>query len=163
MSGALAERVGRILSGRSLVLAAAESCTGGLLCATLTSVPGSSAYFRGGVVAYDNAVKEKVLFVPEGLIARHGAVSGEVAAAMAEGVARALGAQVGVGITGIAGPTGGSPEKPVGTVWISVVAPKGRMVRHFLLPGDRESVREGAVERGLLLLLEILGAGEWGR
>lgn len=115
------------------------------------------------MVAYDNAVKEKVLFVPEGLIARHGAVSGEVAAAMAEGVARALGAQVGVGITGIAGPTGGSPEKPVGTVWISVVAPKGRMVRRFFLPGDRESVREGAVERGLLLLLEILGAGEWGR
>lgn len=158
MTCALAARLGRVLSSRSLTLAVAESCTGGLLCAALTDIPGSSAYFKGGVVAYDNAVKAAELSVPPDLIARAGAVSGEVAAAMAEGVARRLAANVGVGTTGIAGPAGGSPEKPVGTVWVAVAAGAVRISRRFLLSGDRDAVRAGAVERALRILIEVLGA-----
>lgn len=159
---ALAERVGRLLAARSLSVAVAESCTGGLLCAALTDVPGSSAYFRGGIVAYDNAIKTAELGVPVELLGREGAVSEPVAAAMADGVARRLAANVGVGTTGIAGPGGGSPGKPVGTVWIAVAAGPVRISRRFAVPGDRDAVRAGAVERALRMLLEALEAGGGG-
>lgn len=163
MTRSLAETVGRVLSSRALTVAAAESCTGGLLCAAITGVPGSSAYFKGGIVAYGDAVKAEELSVPAQLLARAGAVSGEVAAAMAEGAARRLAADVGIGATGIAGPGGGSPEKPVGTVWIAVAAGAVRISRRLLLPGDREEVRAATVAHALRILLEALGAGPEGQ
>ncbi len=113
----LEEVVGQLLLGGKCTLATAESCTGGNVAATLTSVPGSSAYFVGSVIAYDNSVKKKVLNVKEESLARHGAVSEEVVKQMAEGVRMALGADIGLSTSGIAGPTGGTPEKPVGTIW----------------------------------------------
>ncbi len=138
--------VGARLRERGLTVALAESCTGGLAAGRLTAVPGSSSYVRGGVVAYSNDVKAQVLGVPTALLASVGAVSEPVAAAMAEGVRRVLGADIGVGITGIAGPDGGTEEKPVGTVCFSVAGP-GSQVHTFTrrLPGDREHVRRWAV------------------
>ena len=152
------EQVARLLSGRSI--AVAESCTGGLMAARLTDRAGSSDYVLGGVVAYSNAAKVGFAGVPERLIERHGAVSAEVAAALADGAIVRFGAQVGVGITGIAGPGGGSPDKPVGTVCLSVAhVDAERVDRTLQLPGDRAMVRERATTvalhmlRGLLLAL----------
>ena len=152
------EQVARLLSGRSI--AVAESCTGGLMAARLTDRAGSSDYVLGGVVAYSNAAKVGFAGVPERLIERHGAVSAEVAAALADGAIARFGAQVGVGITGIAGPGGGSPDKPVGTVCLSVAhVDAERVDRTLQLPGDRAMVRERATTvamhmlRGLLLAL----------
>jgi nicotinamide-nucleotide amidase len=137
-------------------IAAAESCTGGLVAARLTSVPGSSEAFAGGVVAYDNRVKRELLAVSDGILSRHGAVSAETAAAMAQGIRRALGADVGVSVTGIAGPGGGTPEKPVGLVFISVESPGGASTRRFELPGDREAVRSRATGLALHMLRRVL-------
>jgi nicotinamide-nucleotide amidase len=136
------EVVGDLLRERHQTIAAAESCTGGLLMGRLTEVSGSSAWVVGGVVAYSNEVKVRELGVPAALIAAHGAVSEPVALAMASGVAARLGATVGVGITGIAGPTGGTPDKPVGTVAMAVwQAPDRLQVRTALFPGDRHTIR----------------------
>jgi len=139
---ALEAVVGRLLSERRLTLATAESCTGGLVAERLTRVPGSSAYFVGGVVAYSDAVKTALLGVPAALLAEHGAVSEPVARAMAEGARRALGSDWALAVTGVAGPGGGSDEKPVGTVDLAWAGPGGatdhRRVR-FL--GARERVR----------------------
>jgi nicotinamide-nucleotide amidase len=139
---ALEAVVGRLLSERRLTLATAESCTGGLVAERLTRVPGSSAYFVGGVVAYSDAVKTAFLGVPAALLAEHGAVSEPVARAMAEGARRALGCDWALAVTGVAGPGGGSDEKPVGTVDLAWAGPGGatdhRRVR-FL--GARERVR----------------------
>jgi len=132
--------VGDLLLERRFRIAVAESCTGGLVLGRLTDVPGSSGWVTGGVVAYDNAVKVHQLGVAEGVIAEHGAVSEPVARAMAEGVKARLGADVGVGVTGIAGPGGGTAAKPVGMVVIAV-AVSDTTVRTFLFPGDREAVR----------------------
>jgi nicotinamide-nucleotide amidase len=137
---AIEDVVGGLLLARGWRIAAAESCTGGLLLQRLTDVAGSSAWVHGGVVAYDNAVKIGTLGVDAGDITSHGAVSEEVARAMARGVRTRLGADVGVAITGIAGPTGGSDEKPVGTVFIAVSSDRDH-VRRFLFPGDRAMVR----------------------
>lgn len=143
--------VGALLAARGLTLATAESCTGGLLAERLTRIPGSSAYFLGGVVAYSNASKRRDLAVDEELLARHGAVSEPVARALAEGARRRFGAELGVGITGVAGPGGGSEEKPVGTVHVALAGP-GEAIEHRRLrfPGDRERVRwfaaQGALE-----------------
>src|SRR5205823_10425396 len=117
------EVVGDLLKARGLTIAAAESCTGGLFVSRLTDVAGSSAYVRAGIVAYDNAEKTALLGVPDDLLVRHGAVSEPVAIAMAEGIRTRTGVGVAVAITGIAGPGGGTPEKPVGTVVIAVLAP----------------------------------------
>ena len=141
-------------------VAVAESCTGGAVCEALTAVPGSSAYFLGGVVAYGNASKVRDLGVPAELLAEKGAVSREVAEEMAAGAARRFGAAVGVGVTGIAGPGGGSPEKPVGTVYVAVVAGKVRISDHLRLRGDRGSVRRGTVRRVLELLAQSVSGGE---
>jgi nicotinamide-nucleotide amidase len=124
-----------------LSLATAESCTGGLLGARLTDVPGASDVFVGGIIAYANDVKQKRLGVPAALLREHGAVSAEVAAAMAAGARAKLGADLAVADTGIAGPTGGTPEKPVGLVYVAVEGPEGALTRRFQLPGDREAVR----------------------
>lgn len=139
-------------------VAVAESCTGGWLGRDLTSIPGASSVFWGGVVAYDNAAKVGVLGVPPATLAREGAVSEDVARAMAAGVVRLSGVTWGVGITGIAGPDGGTAEKPVGTVWIALAGPRPT-VRTYLIQGDRETVRREAVAHALELLDEALKAG----
>ncbi|EHM09351.1 competence/damage-inducible protein CinA-like protein [Thermanaerovibrio velox DSM 12556] len=146
----------RELESSGLTLSAAESCTGGRLCAAVTSVPGSSASFLGGVVAYSNQAKVRMLEVPEDVIALHGAVSRECALKMAEGCARVFGASVGVSITGVAGPSGGSPEKPVGTVWFGFKLPWGLAAEMRLFPGSREEVQRSSVAFALCRLLEEL-------
>lgn len=154
----LEQVVGDLLRARGLTVAAAESCTGGLLLGRLTNVPGSSAWVTGGVVAYDNAVKVAHLGVDAGLLATHGAVSEPVAEAMAAGVRQRLEADVGVGITGIAGPGGGTPAKPVGTVAIAVAGPgASARVRTFRFPGERAAVRQIAVVTALDMMRRACG------
>jgi nicotinamide-nucleotide amidase len=136
------EILGALLLRRGLTIAAAESCTGGLMMSRLTDVPGSSAYVAGGVVVYSNELKTALAGVDPALIAQHGAVSEPMAAALAEGIKARTGAAIGVGITGIAGPTGGTPQKPVGTVCIATVIPDRAVeVRTFLLFGNRTMIK----------------------
>ncbi len=154
----LAERIGALCRARSASLAVAESCTGGLLGATLTAVPGSSAYFLGGAVTYSNAEKTRALDVPAALIERHGAVSAEVARAMASGLRRLTGASHVLSVTGVAGPDGGSPQKPVGTVWIGLSTPSRTRAEAFWFAGGRAEVRTAAVTAALDLLRRELEA-----
>jgi len=147
------------LAGRGLTVATAESCTGGLLAARLTARPGSSQWVLGWVTAYANSAKERLLDVPAGLLAERGAVSPEVAAALADGARVRFGADVGVGVTGIAGPGGGTPEKPVGTVHLCVVGPDGRRSRSIVLPGSRSAVRDRSVTVAMQLLRLVLVGG----
>jgi nicotinamide-nucleotide amidase len=137
-------------------VAVAESCTGGTLGGRLTDAPGSSDYFRGGVIAYANEVKETLLGVPAGTLARYGAVSEEVAAAMAEGARDAVGATFGLATTGIAGPDGGSDEKPVGLVCTACAGPRTTRVECGVFPGDRATVRAWATTAALHLLRDAL-------
>jgi nicotinamide-nucleotide amidase len=137
--------VGQALTGRGWRVATGESCTGGLLGARLTARPGSSRYVQGTVVAYADGAKTGLLGVPAELIATHGAVSEQVALALAEGARTALGAEVGIGVTGVAGPGGGTPDKPVGTVHLAVVTPQGHRSRALHLPGDRDQMRHRTV------------------
>jgi nicotinamide-nucleotide amidase len=139
-----------------LSLAVAESCTGGLVAARLTSIPGASDVFRGGVVAYDNDVKSSGLGVRDETLAKYGAVSAEAAAEMAAGAQSSLGADVTVATTGIAGPGGGTPEKPVGLVFLHAAGPEMELARELRLPGDREAVRRRATSAALHLLRELL-------
>jgi len=148
--------VGRMLLERGWRMAAAESCTGGLFGGRITDVAGSSAWFTGGVVAYDNRVKVELLDVPAELVATHGAVSEPVGQAMAHGVRARLGADIGVGITGVAGPDGGTAEKPVGTVVIAVATAESSHVRTLRLVGDRPMVRVQAVNAALDLVRRAL-------
>jgi nicotinamide-nucleotide amidase len=141
---------------RGLTLATAESCTGGLVASRLTAVPGASDVFVGGVVAYSNEVKGAELGVPEALIAQHGAVSEEVAAAMADGARSRLDADVAVAVTGVAGPGGGTPEKPVGLVFAHAVGPDGERSVRTELPGDREMIRGRATAASLHLVRRLL-------
>ncbi len=152
----LEERVGVRLRDRGWKLATAESCTGGLLGHRLTQVPGSSDYYLGGVIAYADAVKVALLGVRPEVLAREGAVSEPVARQMAEGVRERLGAEIGVGITGIAGPSGGSPEKPVGLVFIAVAGPGGVVVERHRWPYDRSGNKEASAQRALEMVLELL-------
>lgn len=140
------------LAARRERVAVAESCTGGLLAETLTSVPGSSAVFDLGIVAYANEMKSRFVAVPPEILAAHGAVSEPVARGLAEGVRRVAAATWGIGITGIAGPDGGSPEKPVGTVHLALAGPSGTRSLERLYPGDRERVRRMATFDALNLL-----------
>jgi nicotinamide-nucleotide amidase len=136
------EILGALLLDRKVTIAAAESCTGGLMMSRLTDVPGSSAYVAGGVVVYSNELKTALAGVDPSLIAAHGAVSEPVASALAQGIKERAGASIGVGITGIAGPTGGTPQKPVGTVCIAVAPPAGSVQVHtFLLFGNRTMIK----------------------
>jgi nicotinamide-nucleotide amidase len=141
---------------RGWTLATAESCTGGLVAARLTSVPGSSAVVAGGIVAYANELKERELGVAEELLGKHGAVSAEVAAAMAHGVRERLGVDVGVSVTGVAGPGGGTPEKPVGLVYVHAETPEGSLGRELSYPGDRASIRARSVIVALHLVRRLL-------
>ncbi len=141
---------------QGLTIAAAESCTGGLVAARLTSVPGSSEAFAGGVVAYENRLKRELLGVSDEILSRHGAVSAETASAMAQGAREALGADVGVSVTGVAGPGGGTPEKPVGLVHLHAAAPDADESMELRLPGDRAAVRRRAAASALHLLRRVL-------
>jgi nicotinamide-nucleotide amidase len=152
----IAEIVLALCRARGLTLAGAESCTGGMVSARLTAVPGSSDVFAGSVVSYSNGAKHHLLGVPEDLIERHGAVSAEVAAAMASGATMAFESDVGVAITGIAGPNGGTPEKPVGLVYVHAVSPDGERLRELNLPGDRDQVRKRSTVVALHLLRTLL-------
>jgi competence/damage-inducible protein CinA-like protein len=155
----LDELVAAGFAERGLTVATAESCTGGLLAARLTERPGSSAWVLGGVTAYANSAKEQLLDVPGSVLAEHGAVSPEVAAALAEGARARFGADVGVGITGVAGPGGGTAEKPVGTVHLCVAGPDGQQLRALRLPGSRSAVRERSVIMAMHLLRVLLVGG----
>ena len=141
---------------QGLRLAVAESCTGGLLGARITDVPGSSDVFVGGVIAYDNALKVDLLGVPEALLAEHGAVSEPVVRAMAEGAARRFGVAAAISVTGVAGPGGGTPEKPVGTVWIGCLYNGSAETRYSVFPGSRPEVRARAAQAALFLLYRRL-------
>jgi nicotinamide-nucleotide amidase len=137
---------------RQKTLAVAESCSGGLLAERLTHNSGSSNFFLGGAVCYSNDLKTKLAGVPKNLLEEHGAVSQPVARAMAEGIRARTGASIGVSITGIAGPTGGSPEKPVGMVFIALADERGTQVREFRFPGNRERVRLWATQMALEMI-----------
>ncbi len=152
----IAEIVLDLARSRGLSLATAESCTGGLVAARLTSVPGSSDVFRGGVVAYSNDVKEGELGVPRTILEEHGAVSAEAAHAMADGARERLGADLAISVTGVAGPGGGTESKPVGLVYLHAVGPDGAEARRIDLPGDREMVRGRATAAALHLLRRML-------
>jgi nicotinamide-nucleotide amidase len=149
-------RVLDLCRARGWRLATAESCTGGLVAARLTGIPGSSDVFRGAVVAYGNEVKEGELGVPTALLARHGAVSPEAAEAMAKGARERLGVDVAVSVTGIAGPDGGTEEKPVGLVYLHAEGPDGGLGREFSFPGDRASIRARSVVGALHLVRRLV-------
>ena len=153
----LEEKVGQLLRDRRLTIAAAESCTGGLLMARLTDVPGSSAYVMSGVVTYSDDSKTKLAGVPRELLQAHGAVSEPVAVALADGIRERAGASLGVGITGVAGPGGGTERKPVGTVAVAVIGPDSTArVRTFHFPGGRAHVRHQATQAALDMVRRAL-------
>jgi nicotinamide-nucleotide amidase len=148
----LEQIVAQLLTENRATIAVAESCTGGLLAERLTSLPGSSAYFVGGVVCYSNELKTSMVGVPTELIESKGAVSAEVALALASGIRRRTGATLGLGVTGIAGPGGATPEKPVGLVHISIADERGQRETPIQLPGDRERIRQFSTQRALDLV-----------
>lgn len=139
---------------RGLTLTTAESCTGGLVAAAITAVPGASEVLGAGFITYSNAAKTEFLGVPAALITAVGAVSEAVARRMAEGARLRARADLAVAITGIAGPGGGSADKPVGTVWFALATPRGTDAHHKIFPGDRDAVREASVRFALTLLLD---------
>jgi len=141
---------------RGLTLATAESCTGGLVAHVITEVPGASGHFRGGVVAYADDVKGSALHVPAALVHSHGAVSAQVARAMAEGVRAAIGSDFAVAVTGVAGPDGGTPSKPVGLTYVAVAGPTGMEVRRQVWSGDRRANKLASARAALELLLEAV-------
>jgi PncC family amidohydrolase len=149
-------KVGELLRPLGLKLALAESCTGGLVGHRVTNVPGSSEYFLGGVTAYAYEAKVKLLGVSWDTLTRYGAVSRETVLEMARGARRALEADIGVSVSGIAGPSGGMPEKPVGMTWIGLSASGFEDARMFVFPGDRLEVKEQAAEQALRMLSEYL-------
>jgi PncC family amidohydrolase len=150
------EMLGGLLRNKGLKIGLAESCTGGLIANRLTNVPGASDYFDVGVVTYSNRAKEVLLAVPSQVLAAKGAVSSEVAALMAQGARRVTGTDMGLAVTGIAGPEGGTPQKPVGTVFIALSVKEEIIVRHYLFQGDRESVKEQTSEAALSLAIQYL-------
>ena len=149
--------VGHLLAERGLTLALAESCTGGLISHRITMVPGSSAYFLGGVVSYANSAKEHILGVDHGALKAQGAVSAVVAEQMADGVRERFGADIGISVTGIAGPDGGSPEKPVGLVFMGFANPRGEVnVRRYKFDGDRLAIKQQTCSAAMEWLREYL-------
>lgn len=153
---AMEEVVGHLLSESGKTIAVAESCTAGMLGMHITRVPGSSSYFKGGMICYSNDAKMELCGVPPDLLQKHGAVSAEVAEALASGVRRALHSDIGLSITGIAGPGGGSPEKPVGLVYIGISDGNQSISRHRIMPGDRETIRERSTYLALSWLRRFL-------
>lgn len=152
----LAGRVGAVLGPRGLTLSTAESCTGGLVGHALTEVPGSSAWYAGGAVVYSDALKRRLADVPADLITTHGAVSAEVAEALAAGIRARLGTDLGISVTGIAGPTGATLTKPVGLVFVAAADGTGTVVERHLWDGDRSANKRASAAAVLRLLLERL-------
>ncbi len=150
------EFIGETLRRRNLTLATAESCTAGLIAHRLTNVPGSSDYFLGGIVAYADKTKMRLLGVSPEALDRHGAVSEEIARQMAEGACRALDADIGLSVTGIAGPGGGTDEKPVGLTFIGVSGPRGTRVQRHVWDGDREANKARSATAALRILSAFL-------
>ena len=156
MSKTLETKIGILLRTRGLKIATAESCTGGLVADRITDVPGSSDYFVGGVVAYAYEAKVALLHVSWDTLRLHGAVSRETVIEMARGVRTALGADIGISVSGIAGPGGGLPEKPVGTTWIGLSARDGDWARKFVWDGDRRLNKESSAQAALQFVLDYL-------
>jgi len=159
----LAQRLGTALEARGWQVTVAESCTGGWIAKVITDVAGSSRWFGRGFVTYSNAAKIAALDIPSGEIERHGAVSDAVVKAMAAGARRRAGADVAVAVSGVAGPGGGTDDKPVGTVWFAWASPEGERAEHCRFPGGREAVRRAAVAhalRGLLAAAELRGRSQ---
>lgn len=154
----MSEEIGRVLCTARLTIACAESCTGGLLTSTLTDSSGSSAYVMGSVVSYSNDVKARILRVSEHTLSTHGAVSEETAREMAEGVRHLIRTDIGVGITGIAGPGGGSREKPVGLVYIAVSDKKQTVAEKNIFSGTRAENKRSAVKKALAMIQEVVGS-----
>lgn len=152
----LAEEVGQALRAKKKTLAVAESCTGGRLGDMITEVPGSSDYFLGGIISYSNDAKVNLLGVDRETLRQKGAVTEEVALQMAAGTRRALGADIGVGVTGVAGPGGGTATKPVGLVYIAVSSGEASVCRRNLFKGSRSSIKKQSAERALLMLKDLL-------
>ena len=144
--------IGKLLLEKKYTISCAESCTGGLLTDRLTNVPGSSAYVKGAVVAYSNEVKMNILHVKQETLNNFGSVSEETAREMAENVRKVLNTDIGVSITGLAGPGGGTPQKPVGLVYIGISGPNGDKVEQFNFNGPRTDVKEKVVEAALVLI-----------
>jgi len=148
--------VGELLTAAGLHLATAESCTGGLIGHLITNVPGSSNYYLGSVTAYANQAKVRLLGVAPNTLEQYGAVSAETVIEMARGIRQVLSAEVGLAVSGIAGPDGGTPEKPVGLAWIGLSAPGMEQAWHYLWPGDRLQVKEQTARQALQLLVDYL-------
>lgn len=159
MTETLESIVGPLLRARSFKLATAESCTGGLIADRLTDVPGSSDYFLGGVVAYAYEAKVALLHVLWDTLRKYGAVSRETVIEMARGVRTALGADIGLSVSGIAGPGGGLPDKPVGTTWVGLSANDGDWARKFVWDGDRRANKQQSADAALQMLLDYLSGG----
>lgn len=151
----LEKQIGDVLRGKKFSIAVAESCTGGLISHRITNIPGSSDYFDRGVIVYSNTSKTQMLGVPKLIIESFGAVSYETAKAMAEGVKKVGGSDLGLAVTGIAGPKGGTPSKPVGLVFIGLASHKPTIVREFRFSGTREEIKYQASEEALKLMLEF--------
>jgi len=156
MDEAPEEWLGPVLTRRAWHLTTAESCTGGLIAHRITNVSGSSGYFDRGFVTYSNEAKMALLKVPEDVLIAHGAVSEPCARAMAEGARKSAGSEAGVSVTGIAGPSGGSEEKPVGTVFMAVSLPSGTKVKRFQFEGGRVRIKEQTADAALEMLREAL-------
>ena len=153
----LAQRLGKLCQHHQLDVTAAESCTGGGIASAITAVPGSSGYFSTGYVTYSNAAKTRLLGVEDTLLANHGAVSEAVVKAMVAGACRESGADLAVAVSGVAGPDGGSPDKPVGTVWLAWGSRDEPHAECLHFPGDRHAVREQAVRQGIATLIVYIG------
>jgi PncC family amidohydrolase len=151
--------LGELLRARGLKLATAESCTGGLIASRITDIPGSSDYFLGGIVAYSYEAKVELLGVSWDTLKQFGAVSRETVLEMARGVRKALGAELAIAVSGIAGPGGGLPNKPVGTTWIGLSASDGDRAELFQFQGDREQNKASAADRALEILIKHLDGG----
>lgn len=152
----LSERLGKRCREKGLSVTTAESCTGGGVARVITAVAGSSDYFETGYVTYSNAAKTRLLGVPESVLAEYGAVSREVVEAMVAGACRESGAQLGIAVSGVAGPDGGTPDKPVGTVWLAWGNEAQQQSQCFRFPGDRRGVRERAVRESVVRLIRYL-------
>lgn len=157
----LAFAVGRLLLKKKCAIAVCESCTGGMLGALLTAIPGSSEYFEGGIIAYSNRVKEKIAGVNRSVLARYGAVSEEVAIEMAQGVREKMHTDIGISITGVAGPGGGSRSKPVGLVYVALSMGREDIVVRSIFTGNRDHIRKMACKKALTMLHKRLLSGSW--
>jgi len=156
----LTARLQQVAFDRGVSVGTAESCTGGLIGHSITANPGSSRFYRGGVISYSDDVKGVLLDVSPLALERHGAVSAQVAVAMAEGIRERIGCDYGVAVTGVAGPDGGSAAKPVGLTYVAVAGPDGHQVRRHAWDGDRSTNKVRSAEAALDLLIDVIGAAD---